>query len=375
MNKEDKNNDLLDNLLWNRPYDFIYFIKNNFIYLNDFHLSIYNKKPKAAPKVKSLKSLLKHAGGMTTLTEKTSPTKKKYKNVYCVNCGEKGHVVKDCDGPITSFGIIAFKVVNNYNEEMYDKNPKLKKIVEDTLTDDASYPKIKFLMIQRKDTMGYIDFIRGKYPDDNEEEKSNLLSIWLNEMTLDEKDALLTKPFDTLWDNLWINHESKCYRNEYTAAKRKFERLELHTLVNSSSGHYEFQELGFAKGRRNMREQNIACAEREFHEETGYKKKDYEFVKNYPMIQEEFMGTNGIRYRHIYYLVKMRDNIHPPTIDQNNIVQTGEVQNIGWLTYEECIKVIRPYDHAKKEAITQVYEDILSMNNKYICSNYYITKR
>ena len=44
-----------------------------------------------------------------------------------------------------------------------------------------------------------------------------------------------------------------------------------------------------------MKETNIICAEREFYEETGYNKSTYDFIKNYPIIQEEFIGTNNIR--------------------------------------------------------------------------------
>jgi 8-oxo-dGTP pyrophosphatase MutT (NUDIX family) len=120
-----------------------------------------------------------------------------------------------------------------------------------------------------------------------------------------------------------------------------------------------------------MKESNIACAEREFYEETGYNKKNYKFIKNYPTIYEEFTGTNGVNYKHIYYLVKMKDNVLPPKIDKNNIIQTGEVKNIGWFDYEECIALIRPYDIEKKKVITNVYNDILAMNNNYICSEFY----
>ena len=30
--------------------------------------------------------------------------------IYCGNCGEKGHIIKDCKGAITSFGIIAINL-------------------------------------------------------------------------------------------------------------------------------------------------------------------------------------------------------------------------------------------------------------------------
>jgi 8-oxo-dGTP pyrophosphatase MutT (NUDIX family) len=301
--------------------------------------------------------------------------KRKYKNVNCVNCGEKGHVVRHCNGPITSFGIIAFKVVNNSYEERLDKNNEFIKMIPPSKVEADIYPKIKFLMIQRKDTMGYSDLVRGQYPDDDDKLKKELLCIYLREMTHNEKKNLLEMSFDEIWDKLWINHESKTYKNEYNQAKIKYEKLNIKEMVANSKTVYEFSELGFAKGRRSLKESNITCAEREFFEETGYTKDHYDFIKNYNTIQEEFTGTNGIRYRHVYYLVKMKDSAPPPKVDQTNIIQIGEVKNIGWFSYDECINLIRPYDLAKKNVIRKVHYDIQSMNQTYICSNFYYNNK
>jgi len=328
-------------------------ITNNFLYLDDSYILSYTQN----------------------LDKKTVPVKSKYRNIYCVNCGEKGHVVKDCFGPITSFGIIAFKMVRDKQEEMYDKNIRLQEILNNVLTEkEKSYPKTKFLMIQRKDTMGYTDFVRGKYPDDKLGIES-VLPIFLNEMTHQEKNNLLTKDFNEIWKSLWVNHDSKCFKNEYDYAYKKFQRLNIPELIKRSDSSFGFQEFGFPKGRRNMKETNIACAEREFFEETGYDKSCYDFIKNYSTIHEEFTGTNNVRYRHIYYLVKMKDNVPPPRVDYKNKIQTGEVQNIGWLEYDECMAVIRPYDIAKKNVIKKVYNDLLEMKDDYICSRFYYSNK
>ena len=307
-----------------------------------------------------------------------SDSYKKYKNVYCVNCGEKGHLVKTCDGPITSFGIIAYKIVNNKQDETNDLNNNLRKFLKmnnncknlyipphkyiPDIQPQEEYPKIKLLMIQRKDTMGFTDLIRGKYPDDYEQAEEILL-IFLNEMTVSEKMQLMHRTFDEIWSNLWVNHESKCFKNEYDYASKKYSKLNINKLLEKSQTSYYHTELGFAKGRRNMREKNIECSQREFFEETGYKPETYDFVQNYPTIVEEFVGTNNVKYRHIYYLVKMKDNVPPPTIDANNIIQTGEVQNIGWFSLEESLSLIRPYDVEKKNVIRQVHNDILYIDD------------
>ena len=316
----------------------------------------------------------------------TSPSSKPnlpLKNVFCVNCGEKGHVVKECVNPITSFGIIAFKVINEKFDEVFDKNEYLVQILNDSgyVPDETgkdflkrykqNTTKIKFLMIQRKDTMGFIDFIRGKYSMTDHNDKMNKIRVCLNEMTLQEKNALLTKNFDQLWSDLWINKNSRVFQNEYAAAKEKFNLLNIKELVNGATTLYTFNEWGFPKGRRNMKETNLMCAEREFYEETGYDKSNYDFIKDYPMIKEEFMGTNGVKYRHIYYLVKMKNNTRPPKVDHTNTLQMGEIKNIGWLTLNESLHLIRPYDVAKKHVIKKVHEDILKMKNNYNCSRYY----
>ena len=294
------------------------------------------------------------------------------RNVYCVNCGEKGHVLKECNGPITSFGIIAFKTCKDELDCLQDTNNTLKDILKqlNPCATETKYPKIKFLMIQRKDTMGYIDFVRGKYDvrPGYEIERDQKIKVCLDEMTQKEKDNLLLKDFDTIWNDLWVNHDSKCFKNEYELAKKKYINLNIPDLIKKSSTTYVFQEFGFPKGRRNMKETNIACAEREFFEETGYDKDCYDFIKNYPIIKEEFLGTNNVEYRHIYYLVKIKDRVPPPKIDINNKVQTGEVRNIGWFTLNECLKLIRPYDTAKKNMIKNVSNDIENMNAQYNCS-------
>ena len=80
---------------------------------------------------------------------------------FCNNCGKHGHLFHQCKNPITSIGIIVF---NNDG------------------------PKTEYLMIRRKDSLGYVDFMRGKYPLFN---KRYLLNI-INEMTIIEKNKLLT---------------------------------------------------------------------------------------------------------------------------------------------------------------------------------------
>jgi 8-oxo-dGTP pyrophosphatase MutT (NUDIX family) len=99
----------------------------------------------------------------------------KIRNKYydiCNNCGKQGHTFKQCKNPITSFGVIIFRI--NQNQRQY-------------------------LMIRRKDTLGYIDFMRGKYSVSNH----NYILNMLKQMTVYEKHKLATCTFDDLWRELW----------------------------------------------------------------------------------------------------------------------------------------------------------------------------
>ena len=86
---------------------------------------------------------------------------------YCNNCGKQGHLYHQCKIPITSIGLITFRYHNN---------------------------EIQYLMICRKDTLGYIDFMRGKYSIFNKDYVMNMLK----QMTNEEKERLKTWTFDEL---------------------------------------------------------------------------------------------------------------------------------------------------------------------------------
>ena len=113
-------------------------------------------------------------------------------------------------------------------------------------------------MIRRKDSLGYVDFMRGKYPLFN---KRYLLNI-ISEMTNDEKNKLLNNDFQELWNELWGEYIGIQYRGEEKTSCEKFNSLKngitltndeynLETLINSCNNEWREPEWGFAKGRRN----------------------------------------------------------------------------------------------------------------------------
>ena len=94
------------------------------------------------------------------------------KEYYCANCGKHGHIYKNCVLPVMSYGVI-----------LYRKNADKQR---------------EYLMIRRKHTLGYVEFLRGKYSTENVNYIIKLLSI----MTLEERKNVLTRDFDDLWQTL-----------------------------------------------------------------------------------------------------------------------------------------------------------------------------
>ena len=213
------------------------------------------------------------------------------------------------------------------------------------------FKDISILLVQRTSTMAYNDLIRSRYFFNN---TTNILKTYMGEITVDEREKIRNKTFDELWEDMWFNHNSKRFKNDYKRAKYKFSKLNISELLDYSKSVYLFPELGFPKGRLN-RESEMDCAIREFNEETGYKRDDYDILNISPL-EEVFQGTNNILYKHVYYLARMKDDISMPQLHLDNIKQCEEIKNVDFFNYKESIRLMRPYDVSKKYIIDHAFE-------------------
>lgn len=327
--------------------------------------------------------------------------KKKKKEIYCQNCGRFNHVYKKCPEPITSFGIIAFKrflindnesisVENNNNLNCYNITSN-KLIKSPSLYSTKSFiknknEKIKYLLVRRRDSLNYVEFIRGRYNLDD----FDFIYTMFNDMTLKERIKIQTESFEQLWNMLWMNKSNNNFKLEYDTSYNKYLKLKegyklsknniinlneelkqkiqnninlnnlsndlvidlsfIYSMINSN---FEVPEWGFAKGRRNNRERDIDSAEREFQEETGFRKGEYNIIHQLDKIDEVFIGSNNINYKHTYFIAHCPFN-KTPKVNQNNKHQAYEVGDIGWFTFEECYEMFRPCDKEKRELLVKV---------------------
>lgn len=300
-----------------------------------------------------------------------------YKN-FCTNCGHIGHNQKKCKEPITSIGIICLKIdikqiknqlLVNMNVNNNDKNYNLNFKYNTLNIIKKNYDKIKFLLIRRKHSLGYLEFIRGKYKVDKDDKIISLLKI----MTPIEKEKILNNTFDELWTDIWKKTSYiQIYQNEYNRSKKKFLFLKsnnkLSQLIRETTLKFLTPEWGFPKGRRSNYENNLDTAIREFKEESGLNRNDFHILKKLKPVEEIFFGSNGIRYKHIYYIALYIGDNKELTINKSD-TEFQEIGDIGWFNYIETSNLIREYHFQRKTIITHIF---LFLSEKYniIYSNF-----
>ena len=270
-----------------------------------------------------------HTHSKTSLSSASIPNTKKPTELFCNNCGKYGHLFHICKIPITSIGIICFRVNKN---------------------------DIEFLMIRRKDTLGYIDFTRGKF---SIQQKTYILNM-IHQMTTHEKELLLKKSVQVKKnENNVPNLKERIVQLIHGVVREDGESYDLESLIaesNASGQQWEEPEWGFPKGRRNAQESDFECALREFSEETGYSCHNLKNIRNVVPFEEVFTGSNYNSYRHKYYLMYIPYEV---SICNNNF-QKSEVSKMEWKSLPQCLNSIRPYNLEKRNLIHNVYNCLKS---------------
>ena len=268
-------------------------------------------------------------------------------NIYCNNCGKSGHIFNNCKMPIISIGVIAFRIHPTTNIHEY-------------------------LMICRKHTLGFMDFVRGKYSVYNRDYILNLFY----EMTDSEIEIILQQKFETIWNTIWNGSKSTIaqYQMEESVSSDKFKNLtegvishseyySLATLIEERNRLNKWQEpeWGFPKGRRNQGENDYECAVREFSDETGYNKFCLTNMDNILPYEEIFIGSNYKSYKHKYFVMYMNYGDSLKMKFQEN----DEVSKLEWRPFKEAVESIRPYNLEKIRILENVNESLTSYRIVY----------
>ncbi len=227
-------------------------------------------------------------------------------------------------------------------------------------------------MVQRKDSLCFVEFVRGKY---NLQNRGYLMHLFRN-MTGDERERVAQGDFDALWNGFWQQDNRRLFVKEYDSAKTRFCLLkegfylrpasptgggdgggeggavpplifmDLNTLLNATLDHRAEPEFGFPKGRRNLNESDLDCAMREFKEESGVALANVHVFRHVQPFEEVFTGCNHVRYRHVYFLAQLCPPPHGPggggeadplyserggvAREVQDPLQRREVRAVGW---------------------------------------------
>ena len=341
--------------------------------------------------------------------------------LFCMNCGKNNHGYNQCQEPLSSYGIICF----------YRKSDS------GVATGTASSEQYQVVMVRRKHTMNYVEFLRGKYDVNNAEYLVELFSG----MTRTEIEFITQNPsFEVLRRDLGMdNNWKRAYKAEYDNSELKFNYiLNLGILANiiravnyiwdtafplvgntelepitkfwgvelSAGGEvvnwgarlielrnrfnpirtdgtrgelHEEPEWGIPKGRRDNKETDLQCAIREFQEETQLADNTITIYKNIMPLEEVYVGNNGIKYRHIYFIGELTQEIRPSyasvvescsQIGIDGFIANREISGIQLFNQSAALSILRDHYVEKKKILQKAFYIINNVNYYFSCSPY-----
>lgn len=236
----------------------------------------------------------------------------------------------------------------------------------------------EILMIKKRYTYCFVEFVLGHYSRNNDE---RLLYLFSN-MSHEEKLMILSLDFGKIWFKVWLVDPESTYgvNNKkfsqeefarYNNAKKHYERTflqdsgeRLRSLINNSRSVDTIWEI--PKGRKQSVETNIDCAIREVTEETGISSNDYKIL--YDVDPRYFITVDGVVTYENYYYVAVYNSPLPIAdkpfqvdkiledefwrarkyksspelkLDYKNEHQIAEVISVRWFNLE-YIKVVAP---------------------------------
>jgi 8-oxo-dGTP pyrophosphatase MutT (NUDIX family) len=269
----------------------------------------------------------------------------------CNNCFKEGHFYRNCDKPLLSYGLCCYKKIEG--------------------------EEVRILMVKRRNTYTYIEFLRGIYDILDED----YLQIMFTKMSKEEKENILISDFKTLWNNLWLVENNLRNKNEFYKGIIKFNILKngffnnkkvisLNYLIKYSSENYDTPEWYFPKGKKetlsdNTIETDIQTSIREFCEETNINQKLIK-IHTDKILEELHLGSNNKYYKSFFYISEyLNDDIDEVIIKFKNyktIFQKNEIGDIKWIKISELKNYFRKYEHSKFNLIKDL-EAILKLSD------------
>jgi 8-oxo-dGTP pyrophosphatase MutT (NUDIX family) len=277
----------------------------------------------------------------------------------CSNCGGTGHGYRVCIEPVSSYGVLVFRWISRSG--VWPQVSEFCKDITNPTGITSLVPQV--LMIQRKDSLGFMDIMRGKYKVNEPE----YIKKQLKGMTEGERQKLKSMDFEEIWHELWGSDTESIQRYVHDRVNSRVKLAELRAGVQLPTGEqyslddllrqepalYTTPEWGFPKGRRDPYESDIHCAYRELEEETSITEQELLKVTNIQPFIEQFYGSNNIHYRHTYYIAQYVGD-RDISFNKLNSEMTREIGNLAWKPLDEAVLLLRPENLEKRSMLLQL---------------------
>ena len=226
--------------------------------------------------------------------------------------------------------------------------------------------KVRYLIIQRKDSVGYVDLIRGTY-------RESQLFFMIQDLPLRERERLLNHNFEDLWKDFHLkgpDYENKLGEG-FEYAKGVFQKIQPYIsdlfkfippadpegknlwLFPKGKLNWSFEDMFDAEENSTEAvpklspESPFDCALREFREETnGHEIRESGKLLFADPVVERFLGSNSKNYQTNYFvfqtdtLPKIKESERRATGIRE--ISLGEVEKCCWVELEELSKHLRP---------------------------------
>ncbi len=260
---------------------------------------------------------------------------------------------------------------DDYDRRRFKRKPQIITSYGIILFTDYGGTKLpEFLLYRRRDTFEYIDFLRGGWH--SEDALPHLFSM----MTPEERDRLGKYSLRELWDDLWVEHECKIYKDGFIRAKRKYDTVadKIADILSRTESRLSQPPMGWPKGKKNVtREDPIDCAVREFVEETRIDLTRDNVWSDMPYI-ENFRGGNGRQYRTYYYVAYIPYPQMPVPIATPQCIRKStiseEAAELHWLGFLEACSQL---NYKRQVLLTKILERINNEHEAYRLSRLSLT--
>lgn len=238
----------------------------------------------------------------------------------CGNCGIQGHPQWKCNKPLSSYGIIVVKRSDNAAN---------------------TFNNFKVALITRKDSYDYMTLIK------NIDVDSLFFEKIAKGITLNEKQKILTRTFQEMWDELYGHTRFKNSKKLFNMSKERFEKYNIRTIVYNTPDNdlKEIKDWSIPKGKPIKGEQWKNCALRELKEETNISSDDLLTISDEPIYHLR-TGSDGRSYLGVYFIAIAKNS------DITLNPQYTEVERVSWKSIKYLKEISGfPYKDFKKNVL------------------------